>query len=171
MAGLAEQAARRELLNRDLATEALLAALSGNYRLRRASRDLDGYIELQVHGGVSLADDVEAIVVDPSLRGTAVERDLSAAAARFGFELSWHVGSELAVENVPDDFRGPSMPALAGRVADASGIVHARAIGHAASQERFEEPTPVGDSPDSVLQQLKYLWHTVVAYGKDAVSA
>ena len=170
MAGLAEQASGRELLNRDLGTDGLLAALDGAFRLGRASRDLDGYIEAQVHGGVSLSDDVESVVLDPSFRGTDVERRLAAAGVKFGFELNWHCGSELAADDVPDNFRGPTMPSLARRVADFDGVVDARAIGVAAAQERFEEPTSSGDSPDSVLQQLKYLWHTVVAHGRDTVS-
>ncbi|MGF1596024.1 MAG: DUF3626 domain-containing protein [Acidimicrobiales bacterium] len=168
LAGLGEQASRCELLNRDLGPDALLSALDGSFRLGRASRDLDGYIEVQVHGGVSLANDVEAVVVDPSFCGTDVGRQLSGAATRFGFELRWHSGSELAVDDVPADFRGPTMPSLARRVAGSDGIVHARAIGVAAVHERFEEPTLSGDPPGSALQQLKYLWHTVVAHGRDA---
>ncbi len=47
-------------------------------------------------------------------------------------------------------------------------IVDARAIGVAVAQERFEEPRPFGDPPDSMHQQLKYLWHTVLSYGSNA---
>jgi len=49
-------------------------------------------------------------VVDPSFRGTDVEIDLETAAGRGGFEVRWHRGSELPVERVPDDFRGPEYP-------------------------------------------------------------
>lgn len=167
LAGLAEQAQHRALLRRGLGGEELLTALMGTYRLGRATRDLDGYVELQVHGSVSLADDVEAVVLDPSFRGTEIERDVVAASARFGVGVAWHCGSELAVAEVPDDFRGPTMPDLARRVAD-SGLVHARAIGARAAAIGFTEPCPDGDPPESELQQLKYLWHTVVAHGHDA---
>lgn len=170
LAGLAEQAARGNLLDRGLAAGALLLILEGLEMQRSAARDLDGYVEIQIHGGVNLADDVEAIVLDPSFRGTEVERDLAAAAARYGFELAWHRGSELAAGDVPDDFRGPTMPALARRVAEPSGIVDARAIGVAAATHGYEEPTPLGDPPDSTQQQLKYLWHTLLTYGHDAAS-
>lgn len=34
---------------------------------------------------------------------------------------------------------------------------------------RFDEPTEFGDAPESTLQQLKYLWHTLLAYGADAM--
>ena len=166
-AGLAEQASRHDLLNRHLGTDVLLDALNGSYQLRRASRDLDGYVEIQVHGGISLRDDVEAIVLDPSFRGTDVDRDLTNAAKLYGCKLSWHVGSVLAVNSVPNDFRGPTMSAVARRVAGPEETISAHAIGLAASRERFDEPTPLGDSPDSILQQLKYLWHTLLAHGHD----
>ncbi len=168
LAGLAEQAAAGNLLNRRLDTDSVLAILGGQDVGRSASRDLDGYVEAQIHGGVDLAEDVEAIVLDPSFRGSDVERNLATAAERHGFELAWHLGSELAVADVPDDFRGPTMPALARRVAGASGVVHARAIGIIAGEHSYEDPTPLGDQPESTMQQLKYLWHTLLAYGHDA---
>ena len=170
LAGLAEQAASGNLLNRRLDIDTLLAILDGQDLPRSASRDLDGYVEIQAHGGVDLAEDVEAIVLDPSFRGSTVEQDLAAAAARYGFELAWHRGSELAVDDVPDDFRGPTMRALARRVAGANGIIDARAIGVTAAEHPYEEPTPLGDPPESARQQLKYLWHTLLARGHDAVS-
>lgn len=168
LAGLAEQAAAGNLLDRRLDADTLLAILDGQDVWRSASRQLDGYVEAQVHGGVDLADDVEAMVLDPSFRGSDVEQHLATAAARHGFELVWHRGSELAVADVPDHFRGPSMPALARRVAGSRGVVHASAIGIAASEHPYEDPTPLGDPPESPSQQLKYLWHTLLAYGHDA---
>ena len=171
LAGLAEQAARGQLLNRSLGTDILLQALAGTYRLGRASRDLDGYVEAQVHGGVSLANDVEAIVLDPSFRATPVARDLEAAAQRYGFDLKWHHGSELHVDEFPDNFRGPMIPALARRIARPDGLVDAYAIRVDAARVVFEEPTQFGDPPESALQQVKYMWHTLLAHGHDAVEA
>ncbi len=168
LAGLAEQAQRGELLGRRLGGDDLLQVLEGNHRSNGPARNLDGYIEAQVHGGVSLGDDVEMIVLDPSFHGSAVESDITAAAERYGFDLAWHGGSEIEVEEVPDDFRGPSMPAIASRVARADGIVGAHAIGVAALEDRFEEPTSHGDPQESPRQQLKYLWHTLLAHGRDA---
>jgi hypothetical protein len=168
LAGLAEQAAAGNLLNRGLDIEALIALLDGQQRRRWASRDLDGYVEAQIHGGIDLADDVEAMVLDPSFRGSDVEQALTAAAARDGFELAWHCGSELAVDDVPADFRGPTMPLLARAVAGPTGIVHARTIGVAAAAHPYEDPRPLGDPADSTLQQLKHLWHTLLAHGHDA---
>lgn len=166
LAGMAEQAARNELFDRGLGPTDLIDLLTGRWEAEGPVRRLDGYVEVQVHGGVSLADDVESIVLDPSFRGTAVEETLQRASARWGVEVGWHEGSELQVDSVPDDFRGPAMPSLARRVARPDGIVDARAIGLAATEVRFDEPSVAGDPPDSVLQQLKYLWHTVFAFGR-----
>jgi hypothetical protein len=52
---------------------------------------LDDYIEAQVHGPVRLVGDVEALVLDPSFRGTSVER----AARRLGCPVEWHGGFRL----------------------------------------------------------------------------
>lgn len=169
LAGLLDQAIPGWLLDRPLGVEALRAALEGPSPTPATSRTLDGYIEAQIHGGVSLADDVTEVVLDPSFRGSPVEHDLAAAAERYGLELRWHPGSELHVDAVPDDFRGPTMPVLASEVAADDGMVDAAAIGVAASRVQAGEPSPLGDPPDHALQQLKYLWHTVVAYGADAI--
>jgi hypothetical protein len=168
LAGLAEQAAAGSLLDRGLGLGDLFRTLDGEIAPGGPSRCLDGYIEAQVHGGVDLTTDVEAIVLDPSFTGADTEQDITTAARRYGFALRWHCGSNLAVDDVPSDFRGPTMPPLARRVAR-DGIVDASSIGIAARRVRVDRPPPEGDPPDSDLQQLKYLWHTVLAHGHDAV--
>jgi hypothetical protein len=170
LAGLAEQAAAGSLLDRTLGLEDLFAVLDGDNVSAVPNRSLDGYVEAQVHGGVDLAADVEAIVLDPSFFGTDTEVDLTAAAQRYGFEIRWHCGSSLDAADVPSDFRGPTMPVLARRVARADGVVDANAIGAAARRLRIEQPLTRGDPPEGELQQLKYLWHTVLAFGHDAVA-
>ncbi len=168
LAALAEQAHRSELLNRGLGVDTFVEVLEGHYRSPGPSRDLDGYVEAQVHGGVSLADDVSAVVLDPSFHGTLVERHITTAADTYGLDVSWHAGSEIDVADVPADFRGPTMPALAAEVARPDGVVDAAAIGVALVGTGWEEPTAHGDTQHSPRQQLKYLWHTLLAYGRDA---
>lgn len=168
LAGLAEQAATGRLLGRDLGVDDLLALLRSGGEERPTDRDLDHYVEAQIHGGVRLDDDVAEVVLDPSFRATAIEASIAAAADRHGVDLSWHRGSELDADRVPDDFRGPTMPDLARRVARSDGVVDAHAIGVAARRAVVGELQPDGDPPDSDLQQLKYLWHTLVAFGHDA---
>lgn len=71
---------------------------------------------------------------------------------------------------MPADFRGPTMPTIAAAAARPDGIVDARSIGDRSALVAYTEPTPAGDPPDSDLQQLKYLWHTVVHFGHDAAA-
>ena len=171
LAGLAEQAAAGVMLDRPIDTDALVALLNGGSSEPSARRSLDGYVEAQVHGGVDLTADVEAIVCDPSFRDTDIERDLQAIGDRFGIEIRWHRGSELDVGAVPSDFRGPDMPELARRAAGASGVLDAAAIGRAAASVVRTEPRLDGDPPESAQQQWKFLWHTLFARGHDAGDA
>ena len=171
LAGLAEQAARGALLWDDLGLDDLFRSLRREVVARTSRRKVNDHLEAQVHGGVELAVDVEAVVLDPSFMRTDVDYELSSAAERYGFDLRWHSGSELAVKDTPVDFRGPAMPEVGRRVARPDGIVDAAAIGRAARLVVPGPPLPGGDPPESELQLLKYLWHTVVAYGHDASSA
>lgn len=168
LAALAEQAAEDKLLNRGLGIDALIGACEGSFHATAPSRDLHGYIEAQIHGGVSLEADVESVVLDPSFRDTTIEEDLRGAAERYGLSLTWHSGSELHFDQVPEGFRGPTMPEVARQVARPDGIVDAHAIGVRAASTVFAEPTAMGDDHESDLQQLKYLWHTLLAHGHDA---
>ncbi|SCF12979.1 Protein of unknown function (DUF3626) [Micromonospora viridifaciens] len=138
-----------------------------------AGRALDDYIEAQIHGELSLARDVEALVVDPSFRGTDAGRILAGIARRHGFPLCWHGGFELPVDGVDAEFRGPAIPPLAARVHAEFGrpgeLVHAALIGRAAASlvrepERWADRGPI----DVTLQHLKQLWHVLVRFGTPA---
>ena len=157
LAGLFEQAAAGNALDRGLGVQDLFGILDGAIPSAVPSRVLDGYIEAEVHGGLNLARDVAAIVVDPSFRETDVEHTLAKVAERYGIQLEWHAGSELAAKDVGPDFRGPGMPQLAASVARDHGIVDAAAIGRAAEAVLYAPPTPQGDPAQSDRQQLKYL--------------
>ncbi|MFS0838437.1 DUF3626 domain-containing protein [Paenibacillus sp. 1P03SA] len=143
-------------------------------RHARVGRALDDYIEAQVHGAVRLEYDVEALVADPSFRGTATGAQLDALSKAYGIPLCWHPGFRLAAGQVPDDFRGPVMPPLARRVAavsrgaetDAAGVIDAAAIGRAAlSLHRQPDVWIDLGTPAEVLQYLKQLWHVLVRFG------
>lgn len=111
---------------------------------------LDDYIETQVHGPVGLARDMEALVLDASYRGTAVE----AAARRLPCPVEWHPGYRLPVEELRrhPDFRGPEFVALGARIAE-DGLLDPRIIGDAARTGRHE------------LQDLKRVWHCLARFG------
>ncbi len=116
-----------------------------------AGRDLlDDYVEAQVHGHLDLATDVEAVVLDPSFRGTAVEeaaRDLPCA-------VEWHDGfvAQLTdIERYPD-FRGPEIVELAAKYA-CGGVLDPRRVGEVAALG-IHHP-----------QAVKQLWHCTARFG------
>lgn len=134
-------------------------------------RALDDYIEAQIHGPLDLSADVEALVADPSFRGTPVGDGLEALCARYGISFAWHPGFRLAVDSVPDDFRGPAMPPFARRIdrdfAAVPGWLDAAVIGRAAAALHFR-PAIWRDwgTPDETFQHVKQLWHCLVRYGE-----
>jgi hypothetical protein len=168
LAALAEQADRGSLLGAPVDGRGLLGLLDGAPAKRRPCRDLDHYIEMQVHGGVDLRSDVDTIVLDPSFRFTDVNSAVAELSDRYDVEVAWHAGSELSVDQIPTDFRGPTMPGVGRRAARSDGIVDAHSIGVAARAVRLADMQASGDPPESDAQQLKYLWHTLLAHGADA---
>ncbi|MCV4232998.1 DUF3626 domain-containing protein [Virgibacillus sp. LDC1] len=133
-------------------------------------RSLDDYIEAQIHGVIDLSSDVEALVADPSYRDTPIGHLLHALCERYNLTLSWHPGFCLAVQDVPDDFRGPAMPPLAKRIdqrfGGSLGKLDAAIIGKAAAQ-LHHDPIEWSDwgALDETFQHLKQLWHVLVKYG------
>jgi hypothetical protein len=111
---------------------------------------LDDYVEAQIHGPVRLAEHVEALVLDPSHRGTAVEE----AARRLPCPLEWHAGFRLSVAEMRrhPDYRGPEFVALGGDIA-VDGRLTPRTLGEAARTGRHDP------------QSLKRVWHYVARFG------
>ncbi|MDX3128937.1 DUF3626 domain-containing protein [Streptomyces europaeiscabiei] len=111
---------------------------------------LDDYIEAQVHGPVILARDVEALVLDPSYRGTDVE----AAARRLPCRLDWHPGLRLTVEELAlhPDYRGHEYVDLGAKIA-VDGYLTPRIIGDAARTGLHDQ------------QALKKVWHCLARFG------
>lgn len=131
-----------------------------------ANRNLNHYVEAQIHGNISLKEDVEALVADPSFKGSFIGEKLEQLCRFYGIELYWHMGFMLAIEDVPSNFRGPTMPSLAERIAE-NGVIHARIIGTAAADVvRNSDSWRDRGSAKDVLQELKLLWHVLVRYGK-----
>lgn len=112
---------------------------------------LDDYIEAQVHGEVDLARDVEALVLDPSYRGTEIE-----AAARNLGTVEWHDGFRIAAEELlrHPDYRGPEFTALGAELAE-DGQLDPRILGKATGQDD---------------QALKRVWHLLARFGNQELS-
>jgi hypothetical protein len=111
---------------------------------------LDDYIEAQVHGPVRLSADVEALVLDPSYRDTAVE----AAAGRLACPVEWHNGFRLAVAELRrhPDYRGQEYVDLGAQIA-IDGYLDPRIIGEATCTGRYDP------------QALKKVWHYLARFG------
>ncbi|GAA3228787.1 DUF3626 domain-containing protein [Dactylosporangium siamense] len=111
---------------------------------------LDDYVEAQVHGGVRLDGDVEALVLDPSYRGTDVE----AAARGLPCPIEWHPGFRLSVAELRrhPDYRGARFVELGAGLA-VDGHLTPRLIGDAARGGRHDE------------QDLKRVWHYLARFG------
>jgi len=150
---LDEVASTGRALNLPAASPAGWVAALGEPRTA-AGRALDDYVEAQIHGGLTLAEDVAAVVVDPSFRGTPYESLLRA----IGVPVRWSPGFELPAAEFPAELRGPEVPPLAARIAARYGrpVLDAEVIGRAAGE------------PDAPLQLIKYLWHILVILGRPA---
>jgi hypothetical protein len=126
-------------------------------------RAMDDYVEAHIHGGLTLRDDVTAVVADPSFRGTATEAQLRS----LGPPLRWAPGFRLPATDFPAGLRGPAVPplalALGEPVIDAAVVGRATrsAVHHPGAWARFGDPA-------GVLQLLKYVWHILVLRGEPA---
>ncbi|MGL5667276.1 MAG: DUF3626 domain-containing protein, partial [Shewanella sp.] len=132
---------------------------------RPMSTNLDHYIEAQIHGDVSLDEDIAMLVADPSFKGTEIGATLSKLCDRYDIELQYHNGFSLHTAQIPSDFRGPTMPSLASRIA-IDERVDAYAIGVAA-RDLYHSPQHWRDRGNraQVAHELKLLWHVLVKYG------
>lgn len=122
-------------------------------RARSSDLDpLDRYVEAHVHGQVSVARDVEAVVLDPCFRGTRVEQ----AAEALGCPVEWHAGFAVGTASLDVAYRGAACVSLA------------RTLG------TWLTPDLVGNaarSGEHDRQALKGVWHHLARYGRGGPSA
>lgn len=122
---------------------------------------LDDYVEAHVHGQLLLARDVEAVVLDPCFRGTAVEAAARELRTTAGAALEWHAGravdaAALAERRECVAYRGPEVVRAAREVAEAltgDGVLDAAVVGREVALDRWD------------AQRLKQLWHCVARFG------
>jgi hypothetical protein len=138
---------------------------------REMGRCLDEMIEVQIHGEIRMGSDIDALIADPSFRGTETGLKMERLAAQYGFPIYWHDGYELNPGDINEQFRGPRIPPLGIRVdkeyGGSSGKITAEVIGRAAV-DLSAKPEVWADwgSENDTFQHLKQLWHTVVRYGR-----
>ncbi|ORX98658.1 hypothetical protein K493DRAFT_367022 [Basidiobolus meristosporus CBS 931.73] len=111
---------------------------------------LDDYIETQIHGTLSIAKDVEALVLDPCYKNSRVEE----AANRLPCKIEWHSGFVLSSQVMEEqwDYRGEEYVRL-GLTLMKDGILTAKEIGDAAATGKYSQ------------QDLKKVWHYVARWG------
>ncbi|MER6097969.1 DUF3626 domain-containing protein [Streptomyces sp. NPDC001728] len=111
---------------------------------------LDDYIEAQIHGPVVIGRDVEALVLDPSHRGTEVE----AASRQLPCPVEWHRGFRVSVDVLRQHpgFRGRRYVELAARIS-VDGWLDPRIVQEAAGSGRYDP------------QDVKRVWHCLARFG------
>lgn len=99
---------------------------------------LGDHIEAHVHGPLRLDRDIEALVLDPSFRGT----DVADAADALPFPVRWHHGFRLHVDELAkySGFRGEQIVRAGTRIAE-DGWLDARVIGDAVRAGRYDGQT------------------------------
>ncbi|MFH8573774.1 DUF3626 domain-containing protein [Streptomyces sp. NPDC017993] len=109
---------------------------------------LDGHIEAQIHGPVTFARDVEAVVLGPSYGGTPVE----SAARRLPCPIEWHAGFRISVDELRQhpDYRGQRYIDLGAAIV--GGRLDPKIIGDAARTGRY------------AVQDLKKVWHCLARF-------
>jgi len=116
--------------------------------------ELDSYIEAHIHEPLNLADDVEAIVLDPSYRGTEIET----VATTLGCPVEWHSGFRMGASFVAEcvGYRGQNVADLAVSLLE-DGALTPRQIGLARKACRADP------------KLLKRVWHCVAKFGNPLV--
>ncbi|MBC7277757.1 DUF3626 domain-containing protein [Nocardioides sp.] len=109
--------------------------------------DLDECVEAHVHGGVAIARDVEAVVLDPCFRGTKVE----SAASELDCAVEWHPGFRVATDGLDPGYRGQEYVDLARSLGD---VLTPDLLGAAAR------------SGDHDPQSVKRVWHYLARFGR-----
>ncbi|MDW3214229.1 MAG: DUF3626 domain-containing protein [Ilumatobacteraceae bacterium] len=108
---------------------------------------LDDYVEAHVHGGLSIARDVEAVVVDPTDREAH-----SSILGRLECDVEEHAGYRVTVDAIEAGYRS-SVP-----------IELARVLGGEITPARLAAASRSGDHDP---QAIKWLWHCLARFGRD----
>ncbi len=124
---------------------------------RKSSKNLDFYVEAQIHGDILLDKDIDSLVVDFSYWGTDIANQFETLCEKYGIELIWNSGLELGTSEFPNNFRGAEVPYYAKKYG-IEGKLNAYLIGRASKKMNREHDD---------LQMLKYLWHCIVRFGKE----
>ena len=129
-------------------------------------RNLNNYIEAQIHGNISLKNDIETLVTDPSFIETDIGEKIEQTCNKYSIKLLWHMGFAMKTNDVPYDFRGNEMPKLAEFIS-INKTINPFLIGFAV-MDLYKNPEKWKNwgIEKEIIQKLKLLWHVLVKYGK-----
>jgi hypothetical protein len=133
---------------------------------KNPKRKLNHYIEAQIHGNISLTEDVETLIADPSFKNTGIGLLIEKTWKKYSIKLLWHMGFKLNIQEIPKDFRGKEMPKLAKFIVG-NGFIDTHHLGLAV-MDIYQNPKKWDrwGTQNEVLQKIKLLWHVLVKYGK-----
>lgn len=111
---------------------------------------LDHYVEAHVHGPLRIAEDVAAVVLDPSYRSTSVEE----AAHLLDCAVEWHAGFRMEAARIENciAYRGQTVADLIGSLVVGETLTVA-CLGKARRTRRADP------------QVLKHAWHCLARFG------
>lgn len=130
---------------------------------KRASKNLDHYIEAQIHTEISLKNDIDYLIADSAYRFTEYENLFKKVCELYSIILIWNKVHELEINDIPENFRGSEMPIIAKEIA-INNKINAYVLGLA--EKRYKEEIEEEAVRQDKNQKLKYLWHTLIKYGK-----
>lgn len=104
----------------DFGTARRMGVVEAYERAPRAEDPLDDYIEAHVHGPLTVPEDFEAVVLDPSFRGGPIED----AAAALGAPIEWHGGFALRRDQLDlcAEYRDPAASAVLSALCDGDAV-------------------------------------------------
>lgn len=131
--------------------------------LRKPKQNLDQYIEAQVHADILLKEDVAILVANTAYKNTPIETVIKKLSEKYQIELLWRQGLELPLETAIANFRGTTIPNMVTQFT-ANGLINVAVL--AETEKRLNKDLKNKEELNTQLQQLKYLYHTLVQFGK-----
>lgn len=128
-------------------------------------RNLNHYIEVQIHCDINLLNYATHLVCDSSFKNTKFEEKIIGLGKKNSLKHSWYPGFQIKIEDIPDNFRGPFSSEFA-KIISTSGYLNSISLADFEKNYFDNEAYWKQEYPDkNLLQELKYLWHILVKFG------
>ena len=131
--------------------------------LRKPKQNLDQYIEAQVHADILLKKDIAILVANTAYKNRPVETVIKKLCEKYQIELLWCQGLELTMEMAVANFRGTTIPNMVTQFT-VNDSINVAVL--AETEKQLNKDLKNKEELNTQLQQLKYLYHTLVQFGK-----